>query len=648
LKELIDIAQVAYSDGLADHVLGHLILVCRDLSSDDAEDLPLIFDDVPGELELNAIRLKIRQMFKSYCAFAVPPASYDTRKFKDENFTYLQAEPEFQDSFQKLRKLIYELLPSNNTANRIIQGLPVTFALLDQITETMVKNVNDPSMQQAFPENGASELEKVIIETVYDRSVAELSDICAKKFLIPNIYFDPADCYHRLEEEMDPVLKRLEFQMSFYSQAITFPKRDKFGEILIEKRDEVLERNNRYVNNNLNRIKQESLNFFQQTFSAHWEGFWNLNTVHYKAKFNLVVLPSFVNQRNASLEYFRNGIVDARLNRDWICVDLILRDLEGMINVERNRIEQLFKRLHKESLEKAVENASNELERRYLKLVYGEVQRVEENRSKISGEVKTIANHGLGNYLTEMKFTKVLEFLNDIPTTASVDELIAEFISAVENHEGAYLPVPCPIQPPPEDHVTTYYRQRTTKFNDQRRLALEHGLKLPSYLNADCPNPGNHADITWCFSGYNMRKILALAWNAIRRHREKDELTRRLIEDIWYGLCGNVDLNTRRVGIDLNPFCPNGQASTVLVSLNEKIDIPNAQVLHEFLHDEFAERVFHAGLETSEARNKAAETFLDEVGIVGEHNPKRIVWLNNLKVWEKDQLEEMEKFTDLN
>ena len=117
------------------------------------------------------------------------------------------------------------------------------------------------------------------------------------------------------------------------------------------------------------------------------------------------------------------------------------------------------------------------------------------------------------------------------------------------------------------------------------------------------------------FKGKDFLNTLVSVWILIRSHKDKDEMTKRIAEEVAEG-----------VGM-----CAGGRVGRLINSLRGFVDIGgqvvNEEASGELMQAAFVSRALKDGL-TPAQRRAEAEKVLNEFGVIGE---KRQDWLQSLQ-----------------
>ena len=118
------------------------------------------------------------------------------------------------------------------------------------------------------------------------------------------------------------------------------------------------------------------------------------------------------------------------------------------------------------------------------------------------------------------------------------------------------------------------------------------------------------------FKGKNFFEVLVSVWIVIRGHKDRDEMTKRLAEEVAEG-----------VGM-----CAGGRVGRLINSLRGFMDIGGQTVVDssELMQAAFSRRVLKEGL-SQEQRLEEAEAVLKEFGVIGEN---REAWLEGLREYQ--------------
>jgi len=202
------------------------------------------------------------------------------------------------------------------------------------------------------------------------------------------------------------------------------------------------------------------------------------------------------------------------------------------------------------------------------------------------------------------------------------DELVQEAVAAILAHQGILTN---PGDPSSRNRnarvVARFGNADRIPFSTIQARALNVLTGVTGFLHQACPNPGTLPQgFAWGYQGYSLHRVLALVWNVIRSHDHKDELTRILIENLYYG-----DTADNSGGA----LCPNGQCTYALSTLIGFVDIPINGSDPIFDPSAFYAEVFSTSGLTLQERRALAINVLARMGILND-NPVRDAYVRSV------------------
>jgi hypothetical protein len=614
LSALVEICAGVLPAAAESKGFGDLMIVCRDRDDDDEQTAEEVLDFILHEngknVALDCHRRRLTAAFNSISVFFLPQPN--VKRVLKSNPAASCSKDEFIEAAGQLRSAIFDTFERQRT----VDGAVVTGPLLAGVLRELGENLTIPpgateQIQRKNIENDLADAHRAI-----DAIIVEFTESGAQ---------DADELKTITNARLDEVLSRTLTKWEPLPRTIVDDSKVALENNVKEAGKIILAANEASAKGTLTALSTSLTRKYTTTFLPKWttaiqevpfrsvntadalnvdhDRFWGILEREFLMKVPRLAGLSATTEELGRLRRSLNSLKQGLQRRLNMVVErnLSCRLAAATTEKERETIMVISRRLSKQRKDNATDPATTE--------------QLATTRLGTLFAVDTA-----GHYMRATKLKDAIVFLANIPRCTKADtavpytddELLAEIVEDVKNHDGKWLPAHTNA----DGATFPEKRWRDTDFLGEQEVANDK-LADVSYLTDLYPRTEWKDNIhEWPLDGYNNTRVLALVWNVIRINEHRVELTRILIHNIYKSMTTNGG----------GPWCGNGQGAYIVSSLYCFVTL-GAYVGEEFSGEGFVDAVLRKIFRTKKERLRAANKYLDRTGIFGD---ERVSWISAL------------------